>query len=494
MGKRYSDREMKQILRREIEASSLTEQKIQEAYAIIRTAAKEEKETSEKISPVSGTQHRKASFRKNHRWLLPVAAACVLTISAAATVAAVSGFFTKNVEKEEDTLTYEFKVDFSLQPYRVKVTPGYIPEGYVESGPGEGKFCKDGLWQNGISLFAASADYLALYGNTLDADHVKSLEETTINGMEANLITLDYDKESVSRIFDKRIYLFNPQEGYVGVVFGGNDLTMDELVKVAENLSFESTGEKVEAVNVEKAKAEQAAEEEYFAESDQRLQEKWNAGVSGEQIFEKGAAFTWGDELFGEFQLTMLEASFEENADVLLPEGIYDHEQAAGQVNEDGSLKSYERITMERSGYYGDAQDKELGRDEIGQKLLLVKMHAVNTGEETQELWAGAPEIQYLQEEKDGSYPYADTRTVPLNSQEYNFSEREAAFYFDGSPYEAGNSHFFYRELAPGETFTYTLGFLIDEDKTENLYLDFGGRMDTSPENEKDYERFVRIS
>ena len=81
----------------------------------------------------------------------------------------------------------------------------------------------------------------------LDAENLMSLEKTTLDGMEAHLLSLEYDKDRIQNTFDKRIYLFNPQEGYMVVVYGGNDLPMDELKKVADNL--EVTVDKDEPVD-----------------------------------------------------------------------------------------------------------------------------------------------------------------------------------------------------------------------------------------------------
>lgn len=490
MGRKYSENEIKRILRRDIEASSLTEEKIQEAYDIIRAdTAMEKKSNDHSEKTVSITY-----ARKKKRWLLPVAAACVLLVSTATAVAAISGFFTKDVEQTEDTITYEFDVNYELQPYKVEVTAGYIPEGYkeIETGANYAKYCKDSNRQNGISLTVVTADYFGLSDGSLNASNVKTVETATIQGMESDLITMYYDKERMTRTFDKRIYMFNPQDGYVGILYGGNDLTMDELVKVAEKLQFVQTDEKTEKVDIEAVEKQEKLQEEYDRQEEKRRLEKLEAGVSAEQIFDVGESFIWGND--EKFEITVLETAISDSASELLPGGYGRRDVMANIINEDGTLNSYERITMKGTKYairHGlETEETEISREEVGQKVLTVKIQAVNFGDETYDFWAGAPELTNLLEEKDGQYPYSE----PLNWQEYGLSERESAFYFDGSPYESGSSgHFFFRELAPDETFTYTLAFILDEDKIDNLYLDFGSKISTSPEFEEYYDKYVRI-
>lgn len=497
MDRKYSNREMKSILTENIEASSLVEEKIQEAYDIIRADALRSKNADEKTS-AAVVSVSKLKKKRKLSWLLPAAAACVL-LTSAVTAVAFGGFFTKTKVQKADTLHYEFDVDYELQPYRMTVTPGYIPEGYKAMDESGLKYCKDDFWQNGISLCVVSADYLGMDGSALFADNVKNIEETEINGMEADLITLNYDKERVTRTFDKRIYLFNSQEGYVGIVNGGNDLSMEELVKVAENLVFTKTDEKVEPVDLEKLKKEQKAQAEYNKELKEKIRKKYEEGISEEQVFEKGEAFVWGYEdkkyeIDDRYELTVLESEIVDSAAGLLAEGFYSYDVVSGRMNEDKTLKPYERVTYRgwdpRYAYLGG---EEISRETAGQKFLTVKIQAVNMSKETQDFWAGAAVLQNLKEEQNGRYPYDDIYTEPLNGQEYGLAEQESPVYFDGSPYEAPNSHFFYRELAPGEKFIYTLAYIVDEDRTENLYLNFGGAISTNQEFMEHYEKYVKV-
>ncbi|HIX58906.1 MAG TPA: hypothetical protein IAA45_04215, partial [Candidatus Blautia gallistercoris] len=137
----------------------------------------------------------------------------------------------------------------------------------------------------------------------------------------------------------------------------------------------------------------------------------------------------------------------------------------------------------------------ETSRELADQKFVKITLRAENLTDSTLDFWAGAPFLTWLGAEENGSFPYADTYTEPLNSQEYPLAEKDSPIYFDQSPFAGTmDSHFFYRELAPSEALEYTLVFVVDADRTENLYLNFGGQMSTDPEHEADYEKYVKLS
>lgn len=500
MDKSYRESEIRTILQRELSTSPQVEQKIQEAYGYIRKEAAKISHTGTAIHPfpvksaVSAGQpvpDRGRPARKVRRFLAPVAAAAILLAASVTVVAAINGFFTRATTQNDDAIAYEFQINYELTPYAVTVTPHYIPEGYQESEPGSLRYDKDGLGQNGISLSVITADHLAYDQETLDVSSVRELEHTTINDMEADLITLDYDTERTSRTFDKRIYLFNQAEGFVGVLYGGNDLSMEELTKVAENLEFTVTDQELTYEDTETVQAEQQADADAAALEEQRLQEKWESGVPSGQIYQIGETFTWGTEE-DQTSVSVLDAQICDSVSDLPVENFFDYATIQNLLDTDGTLKPYERVSGTIPSY---GEHTETSRELADQKFVKITLRAENLTDSTLDFWAGAPFLTWLGAEENGSFPYADTYTEPLNSQEYPLAEKDSPIYFDQSPFAGTmDSHFFYRELAPSEALEYTLVFVVDADRTENLYLNFGGQMSTDPEHEADYEKYVKLS
>lgn len=506
MGKNYSQEEMKRILRQDIGTSDITEQKIQEAYAYIRSTGN---------MPVQAG--RKPAFKK---WMVLAATVGILG-AFSVTGLAINGFFTHKSVQEEDSLSYTFEVNYELTPHVVEITPGYIPEGYEQFEDGSLKYDKEGYRQNGISLGVVTADFLDSEDSFLNVDDVKSVEDTTINGMEAQLITINYDPERITRCFDKRIYLFNEEEGYVGIVFGGNDLTMEELVKVAQDLTFTVTEEELEYADTEDVEAQKAADLAY--------EQEWKAtqeyGVPQEAIYQVGDTFNYELD-FAQAEYAKLEndeeyrAMFGDGAQEVMQdyadtkgteitvtgvevldsmagfpaEGFFQYEEVEKHLNEDGTLQPYQRVTYETGE---DEEATELSRDEVTQKFVKVTLRAKNLEDETVDFWAGDPVITSLEAVEEGNYRYPSTYTEALNRQEYSLSSDDgSAIYFDQSPYAGElNGHFFYRDLEPGETLEYTLLFAVDEDKLDHMYLRFGNMFGTMDlDTQVFYTRYVDIS
>ena len=444
---------MKQILKRDIEISSITEARIQDAYDCIRRGA--------------AVQEVRRQKRMGAGRYVAVAAVVGLLGISSVTVLAMNGFFEKSVQKEEDTLHYEFEVNFDLVHKAVKMEPGYIPEGYIEVE--EYKYDKEGYRQNGITLSIINAAELEVLGDRLDCDNIKTLEETTIQGMEAHVFTIDYDPERVTRLFDKRIYLFNEKEGYVGVIYGGNDISVEELKKVAENMKYTVTDTEVEPVSREEAAAEEAMVQAYW----EAILAEQEYGVPQEAIIPMGTAVELDDYPNPNTLLTVENVEILDSIEGLEKGYFFDYEnRIAPYLDEKECLKPYKRITLKNAENLRETP-QEVSRDEISQKFVKVTLTAENLESTPNTLWAAQPELTSLVPVEEGNYKYEETWTEALNPQEYaTEGDRGSAIYFDHTPY-AGQlaGQFFYCELEGKEKLEYTLLFVRDEDRLDNLYL-----------------------
>lgn len=513
MAKKYTRSDMRRILRQDIGTSALTEQKIQEAYAFIRRDAtvRNSEDNLGKVVyyPQDGQQEYREEYngtkikqervrkgsngrkqsRKNgralhlrpRRWLVLAAAVGVLAVSSL-TALALNGFFAKTVTQEEGAVDYKFDVNFDLTMEEVDVQPGYLPEGYQQIQSNSLKFHKGEDTLGGITITMVDAAYLAQEeSGGLNIEKVKQLEETTINGKEAHLITMDVDTERHTQYYDKRIYLFAPEDGYVCVLYGFNDLPMEELVKVAENLQFTKTGETVKIEKESPIEKIKGFEGEIEAEQ-QRKEEKisWDYGVPAEELIAIGEPFTAhgnrvGDSNTEDLTLTLTVTDIEicDSISGLSQENFYDYEDLKAGLQEDGTRKPYKRFTGE---IQEDFNVEEVSREEVTQKFVKVSMHAENPADEAVELWAGEPMLKYLAQKENGDYAYSTTYTEPLNFEEYHDGgELNGPIYFDRTQDTSEyRKHFFYHVLQPKETLDYTLIYLVDEDRLDEVFLDAG--------------------
>lgn len=530
MDRKYSKAEMKRILRRDISTSALTEQKIQEAYSFVRADAAMKRQTermyqsSAAAGNVNGREavraeeqttgreamraadkrraggHRGSAARPGRRmprrWA--ALAAAVLAVSSV-TVMAINGMFSKTVEQSEDTLSYKLEFNYELTPNVIDTEPGYVPEGYEQQPGHKLTWCADGSWQNGFTIYTVTANYLDQQSGLLDVDNVENIEKTTINGMEAHLITLKGAAAKGSKYMDKRIYLFNENDGFVCILFGGNDLSMEELVKVAEGLQFTKQEETLEYMSAEDLEAQEKMIEESIAQENEEQQAKLEAGVPQKYIYDVGESFEIKNmfvdpEQEKDVNTTRIAVKSAEVIDSIADypqENFFNYdEDLAPKINEDGTATSYARVT-------GDGEDDaEETTENVNRKFLKVTLTAENISDAAIDFWAGAPQMAYLEPVEESNYKYDTTSTMPLNGWSESIGYDGRAIYFDQSPYAGKlNPHFFYRDLEAGETLEYTLLFAVDEDRLENLYLVWGTNGMVIPEEGETYtERYVRMN
>lgn len=455
--KRYEEKEVKRILRQDLVLPEEVNDKVMEAYGML-----------------SGKSYQTAKRRSFRKWILVGAAAAMLAASTLGVMAA-SGFFTKEVKEQGGSLSYDFNINYELTPGEVIVTPGYIPEGYTEFG--EGKYDKDGQHKNGISICGINAAWLANQPDVLQTDELKDLEKTTLDNMEAHVLTLNGEEERSAHGFDKRIYLFNPEEGYVVIVYGGDDLSMEELKKVADNLDIQVDNSSPQEYLSQMEKEKEEADEE---EWQQRQEEARAEGAAAEQVKQPGEAF----QAVGEGVWTTVESvKLVDSLEGYDKAGIADYEELSYWMNEDGSLKSYERLAFDC-----DMQE-EISREEVGQRFLEVKVKVENRTDEVNDYWAGAGQLCRMLRQEDGTYAYTDTWTEPLDMEHGLIQTEKYPVYFDKAQHTGEDrNHFFYRDLQPGETLEFTLLYVVDEDITDSMYLNYN----VSDEISEDF--FVDVS
>ena len=113
----YSQEEMERILKSNVEIPGPVEQKINDAYRNLGL-------TDEKNS-------RRVHRHKKKAWVT-IAAAAALIAGLGVTVYAAGQFFHAQLTQKDDKLTYSLNIDSSeKEAHEIRVTPGYIPEGYV---------------------------------------------------------------------------------------------------------------------------------------------------------------------------------------------------------------------------------------------------------------------------------------------------------------------------------------------------------------------------
>ena len=455
------------ILNQDLVIPEETQRKIEAAYDIVRARNRAAQDGRKKISCPRRVWKPSAAV---------VLAAAMILICGLGVAAAV-GHFTKQVEETDSTASYTFEVNYELKPVEVTAVPEYLPEDMTVADGGKYGSGKE----NGrdISIWAMNMADIDYYCQMMDFTGVEKVEKTTIQGMEAHLITYQ-DAEKYRK--SKDIYLFNPEDGYVLWVWGDYAVSMDELAKVAEGLTITVTENPELAYMTEEEKTEEARLEK-------EAQEAWEAavdrGVAPEDITAVGETL---DALYlTGASYTVEEAAFYDSLYEVPgynPEGVCDREELEAWLNEDGTHKPYLRSTL-------DENARIVEEKEMGVKFLAVTATVRQEKAYDPEWDNGTPfdaVLVRLEENEDGRLVPAPERYAAVPSEDYDLQMEGRCFYLNQTADTMNDLQYFWRHMEAGDSHTYTMVFAVDEDLAENqeenqnLVLIFNGT-GNDPEN-----------
>lgn len=456
--------DLKKKLNKQITLPESVEGQVQAAYQKVR-----EKSASE----IQGK--KKVSTRSISRWVAAAATIVVMSTTAVAVLAA-TGFFSKNVVEEGDTVTYEFDVNYELVPGTFEVTPSYLPEGFEEFE--EQKYWPEDNWGHGISILPImNTVELENQGSQMSKEGIENIEKTTLSEMEAHVITLQEEDKYRK---GKYIYLFNAEEGYVLEIYGDYTLPMEELKKFADNLTVTRTGDAEYESAEEKASLDE--EERRQQEWDQQYQEQYEkrleTGLQENELISVGeearAVFSEDDgTVYEETGYTVQSAEFIDSISGYSQDGFFNYAEAEPWLNEDGSLKPYIR-------QHYDTEGNLLSEEEVQQKLLEVKVKVkkyIHNEDQQDNTTALDATLQRLVKREDGSYTWAQDWYDAVPDQEYYLQSDYRCIYLDQPEFtdDGVRNQFFWRNLEAGDEMEYTLIFAVDEDMKDSIVLDFNG-------------------
>lgn len=433
------------VLMQELPIPEATEDKIQAAYDIVRARSRQKTEGG-KVRPI-----RKRPLRR--AWAAGLAAA-LIAVSGFGVMAA-AGYFSKTVNQEGNNLSYAFEVNYDLKPVEVKAVPGYLPEGMKEFEEGSGKYWTEENYGHGITLIPISVFNIEEQKRIMDFSHVDQVEKTTIQGMEAHIITY---QEAEKYEWGKDILLFNPEQGYVLRVYGDFIVPIEEMKQVAENLQITVTEGSMEYADLEKGDnaemraAQEAADEEFW-----RLADK---GVTADQIAKVGESL----KVFDGNEVTVNKVQvYDSLYDIpgYTEDGAYDLEELKPWLNADGTHKPYQRICTN----YETGEEME-ERTEV--KFLMVeatmKQNAEFGPDEDTALDACLVRVE---KRADGTWNRIKDDYLPVPSEHYRLQVDGRCFFISVPEHLEGVKRaksFFYRHLDLDESITYTMIFAVDAD------------------------------
>lgn len=300
-------------------------------------------------------------------------------------------------------------------PY-VKVNLGWLPESIIPLDPPYKYTSTNGDGVGGLTFIL----YEKETAKNLDFRYVGSVTETMFGERKGAVIRY---ADSHSR----ELLIYFDDFGYVLRCMADEDVSDEELLKIAENISLEETD-----------KANAFIVETYISDVEEI---SVPAGILNKNTIHKSCGETisftkWSNE---GFRMTVQGMQVCDNVSNLDMTSI--NKSYRDEIDESGNLKPYERKTYR----YGDGIDtlNVLEKSEIVERrLVLVEMTVENrTGEQAEYYVDGV-----LKDAVTGEY----------------FSDSHM-FYISGQNGDSGR--FFFVPVAKDETKTVTVGFLVDSDK-----------------------------
>ncbi|EPF08744.1 MULTISPECIES: ECF-type sigma factor negative effector [Bacillus] len=442
--------------------------KSEEQHEFSHTYTRKKKLFMEEMK-LKGEQQQKKS--KRNRML--IAAACLL-IGMPTTVFGAVKVYNMIVQKQN----YEVNVSLtnkdskkSDQWYKLKV--GKLPENMEAIDDTAMKYSfKDNYANGGFSFVlwrvGGNSDFPTLYS--------KSYEEKEINGKKAVIVHRETGKKDL--MMDRVVFLFFEEEGIMLQSYIGNDINEEQMVDVLGNISLEPTSK-------EKASHITDYDKKYFSEESKPKKTKViPLKKDSKRLFHIGQKVPVTiimDNSKIEYVIEKVEVfdsikDFKQENFYELGLGILSRNQA---LDQGGQLIPYRRDKY-KIGNGKDSIDQLVESKLIHPKFVYLTTTVKNIGKQATEEIYMHPSIQVLKS-KGNVWNYAERDGIA----EKNIMTGEVDYL---EPHGDGKSFYNIGSIRPGQTVKVNLGYFVDEDKIDSIFLDafrYSGSSGTENMNEK---------
>ncbi|OJE07354.1 anti-sigma factor [Bacillus cereus] len=426
--------------------------KSEEQHEFSHTYTRKKKLFMEEMK-LKGERPQKKS--KRHRML--IATACLL-IGMPTTVFGAVKVYNMIVQKQN----YEVNVSLtnkdskkSDQWYKLKV--GKLPENMEAIDDSAMKYSfKDNYANGGFSFVlwrvGGNSDFPTLYS--------KSYEEKEINGKKAVIVHRETGNKDL--MMDRVVFLFFEEEGIMLQSYIGNDINEEQMVDVLGSISLEPTSK-------EKASHITDYDKKYFSdESKPKKTKVIPLKKDSKRLFHIGQKVPVTiimDNSKIEYVIEKVEVfdsikDFKQENFNELGLGILSRNQALDQA---GQLIPYRRDEY-KVGNGKDSIDQLVESKLIHPKFVYLTTTVKNIGKQATEEIYMHPSIQVLKS-KGNVWNYAERDGIT----EKNIMTGEVDYL---EPHGEGKSFYNIGSITPGQTVKVNLGYFVDEDKLDSIFLD----------------------
>jgi hypothetical protein len=419
-----------------------------------------------------GPDSRKQLVKRKRNRILIVAACLMIGIPTTAFGAVKAYDMIVQKQNYEVNISVGNKI-FKKRDSWYKMTVGYLPENMEAYDSLAMKYSfKDNYANGGFSFIlwrlGKNSDFQTLYAN--------DYKEKEINGRKAVIVSKDTGNKNV--LFDRQVFLLFEEEGIMLQSYVGTDVSDEQMMKVIEGISLEPTTE-------EKAS--------YTADYDGTLFNKEKEPtesrviplkIDSNQLFSVGQAvpvtINKADKL--EYEVEKVEVcdsikDFKQENFNELGLGILSDNKALDQTKK---LLPYKRDVY-KVGNGKDSIDKLLESKLVNLKFVYLTTTVKNIGKKATEEIYMHPSLKVLKFEKN-AWTYAGKDGIA----EQSIMTREVDYL---EPHGNGKGFYNIGSVQPGQTLKVNLGYFVDADKLDSIFLDtfhYSGVSQTEDMNAED--------
>lgn len=364
----------------------------------------------------------------------------------------------------------------SLEIPNVKMSLSYLPEGMVETDEGKYSY-SDALYQGGVSIAFYRMDtgddaFMLKHNNVLTSENI------SVNGHDG--VYLEYPHLFEDEIsFNRKIYVAYTDVHYVMEMYVASDVTKEDAIKIAQGLTLTPTEETDDIVSAWDWSSYLASMEEQNQSAEQDAEPIAASKEDMKHTHAIGETFSSNNP--DTKDLTLRVADVQVSDDISLLDLSVADDSLKEEADENNKLRPAE-IQYIKDGN-SDTLSEVIKSRQVAQKLVYVTVEYTNTGDQemTDVLFLGS--LARIYEEKDNFYIKDSLQyETPSDDDQWNTALNKGLSslwemqYYDVFGGERHNNYI--ERLAPNETATVHMGWIVTEEELDQLYLNldtYGG-------------------
>lgn len=367
------------------------------------------------------------------------------------------------------------EIQLPKEVHDIEITANYIPEGMVLQEEGKWSYA-DTPHEGGFSVSSVLMDEDDLSAVLIETGVVES-EERSFGEYEG--VYLKYHDIKEDKSFNQRIYMLCPEEYRVLTIYIGDDITKEEAVKFAENISIIEKDTMIETAGLYTWSEFVSPEGEPIGDINQEAED---GSLPIHQIGDEFTLKAFGEDAKGNWisadKISVCVDSVQIADDLKLLEGKDIPEEWQGAIDGNGKLLD-NHLSYVKSGDGVDSVDQVVDTKDVKQKLVYTTVTYRNdTDIELHHMLYigsimllkhdnGMYRVDYPFEQAGENYDYIMGDGVAHAAEMVYYSTKED--YGDGGNYITS--------LKPGESIQIEMAWIVNENDLKDMYLNLNGNV-----------------